>query len=61
MKKCPRCRSSFIRTGYDRYGAHELCLNCGWTDNGITKGRRIQVAYESASDGQVAASAEEAV
>ena len=43
MKECRRCSSSFIRTEYDRYGEHELCLNCGWTDNGITKGRRIHV------------------
>ena len=33
--KCPRCRSSCVRTEFDRYGTYDLCLQCGWTDNGI--------------------------
>ena len=38
--KCPRCSSSFTRTEYDRYGRYDLCLTCGWTDNGIGQRRR---------------------
>ena len=57
MRKCPRCSSSFTRTEQDRYGEYKMCLNCGWTDNGITVGRR-RYGYEQTPDGQVAAGAE---
>ena len=35
MTNCPRCRSSLIRTETDRWGKYVLCLECGWTDNGV--------------------------
>ena len=35
--KCPRCCSNVMREEKDRYGVYMMCLECGWTDNGMRR------------------------